>query len=241
MGTKANRRTFLAGIAATTGAALIARPSTILRPSIDREALLATFCDTAPFDARYPLKDPFTIGRWTYGTNARIAVRAELPGCIDDGTPKPRAPIDRVYENIRSEMELRPYEPPPIEDWIASNSGSICPRCNNRRVPVPVVLDEYYTADDFDPDTLTIQDRNCDWCFDTTKGKQRKRFPDTIDIDGYTFTGSYVLKALTIPGVRIGVKPLPTDPFRDLPATGVMQFEGDGFQGLLMGCLDERR
>jgi hypothetical protein len=217
----------------TTGMAvstLLMRPTILLRNEIDRESILLGFCDHAQSVMRYDLSSPFTLGSLTYSTDARVMVRAELSSPIDDGRDILRPPAEETFKQLwRDGLKYHDLELLRLEDL--SEGYGVCPACDGRRIPVSQdQWEQYWDDDDFEPDDSTISDRTCEWHWDRRKNEPREKVKCIATIDGLGFNQFYLKKVATIPNVRVAASL--NDPSANV---GLLQFFGDGFEGMLMG------
>lgn len=223
------RRAFLSTTSMAVSA-LLMRPTILLRNEIDRESILLGFCDHAQHIMRYDLSSPFTLGSLTYATDARVMVRAELSSPIDDGKDVLRPQADKTFKQLwREGLKFHDLELARLEDLAEGHAT--CPACEGRRVQVSHDdWERYWNDDDFDPDDSTIGDRNCDWCWDRAKNRPRESVKCIDRVDGFEFSHSLLKKVSTIPNVRVAASV--NDSKHNV---GLLQFFGDGFEGMLIG------
>lgn len=231
-----NRRGFIRNAGAMAAAAFM-RPTVLLRPEFDLEAALQRFVDAARDRClRYDLSEPWTVGPWTYATDARWMIRGEIGSVPDDGIDKRRPDAAKIFaaDFARDDFarRSRPLELPPMEQWILGDT--VCPVCHDRRIKLAVDYtvnhDRQYR--DFDIDTFTAIDRNCDWCHDGRR--PREAWPCLVEIDGHTFEGARLQTVATLPGVRVIARDWGKPEIGG--NVGILQFAGHGFEGLLAGC-----
>jgi hypothetical protein len=224
------RRAFIRQTTAAVALAGLFRPTVLLRESIDREAILKKFCERYPLNTRYAIAEPFSVDSLTYATDGRWMIRAELAAPIDAGEPKRRPPVHEVFDRWDHSRAMREMESPTDSDLLWG-SGLACPHCQDKRVDVSDDWERYADALDFDGDDCTIGDRNCPVCWDPVLNRGRGAYPCMVKIGGYHFEAVRVREILAIPGMRVGAAPAWFENRR----VGVLQFEGNGFQGIMAG------
>jgi hypothetical protein len=226
------RRHFLKAGTAAMALVSLFRPTVLLRPEITREALLMRFCDADAI--RYDLSTPFQQGSLTYATTGREIVRCELSSVIDDANPVKRPPAEELYKTLWiPDLNLKPFELPKIETLEESDFGQ-CPVCHDRRLPY-LESDADYPSD-YDPDDNTIRDRSCHWCHDPKTKRLRDKVKTIMRVDGFDFQFGRLAAIADIPNVRArAIKRNRTDKH------GLLQFAGDGFQGISMSLASDWR
>jgi hypothetical protein len=215
--------------AVVAGAATLYAPTVLLRESIDREAILRSFC-VREYCCRYDIADPFSQGAWTYATDARWIVRAELVSMVDDGEPKRRPNAELICSGLWDDSAvMREFCMPALDHLVEGYED--CPVCKGRRIDV---RDNWtaYTGDlDFDPDDGTIADRSCAWCWDPVKKKTKSKIKSCVMFGDKVFGANRLANILSIPDVRIA-EVSRKGAFED---SGLIQFEGSGFSGFMTG------
>lgn len=211
---KLTRRTLLKG--ALIGGSSLLLPAIKAQPQVDREKLLAAFCDEpVTYVPRYDLSAPFDYQGLVIATDAFQLVRAEISGCSHHVGERclPLNAMDRVWKNYWRPKKWMAWErPAPATLSIKPTGYGICPHCGNRRVKLPVDAIEYDSeADrfvvmgmgdleslDYDSDDHTIRDRSCPAC----QGKQYQG-PTLVDVAGRKFEWWRLNAIAALPNLEI--------------------------------------
>lgn len=225
-----NRRTTLKIL----GAAIMA-PCVNLRTEIDRERLLAAFCDDNDWQ-RYDFDRPFAIGSLTYATDARHMVRAELPARIEEGERRLPKGIEQVWSEWWQPQDFQPFHLPPVESLTLlpdQRWGGTCPVCDDRRISIgdryPQSNDEAAELPEYDPDDNTIRDASCPLC----RGRAYYG-PCRVRLCGRLMDYSRVKPIAALPNVRVAAT-------KHYHPESPLLFVADGFEGMAMGLIEDDR
>jgi len=209
----------------------LAVPLVRLRPEIDRERILQSFCDDY-VGIRYNLSQPFGVGSLTYATDARHMVRTELVNRVEDGERRV-PPFESAWKRYWSPAgEFVPFDIPSPSALTEHCEFVPCPVCGDRRISLG---SEYPEFDDeglprnrrlivygYDVDTNTIRDKSCDCC-----NGLRYQGPNVLRVHGVLMDYRRLLPIWQIPNVRITRS--------HVPDGEALLFSGDGFQGIALG------
>jgi hypothetical protein len=236
-----SRRSFLGASAAVAAAALFGSKIS-LRSEIDRERLMLPFC--APWDyCRFDIDAPFGVGVFTYATDSRRMVRAEIANRCEVG--ERRIPnVSATWKTMwLPSGEFRPFERPAVESlqwkWRAKGEDE-CPACGGRRVPWDGVGKEYPSEEqweamsaegrEWDIDNNTTLDPSCELCHGKTYDG-----PSLLKIGAAFFKMSILLPLWDLPGLKIALREPMLDSF-ERKVYQPLLFRADGFEGLVMPC-----
>lgn len=225
-----DRRTVLKTLGSIAASLVV--PVVELRPSIDRERLLAKFCDV-DVHHRYDLQHPFGVGSLTYATDARHMCRTEIANRYEVGERRLPKNVKEVWEHHWKPVTR--FEPFLLPDPNTLTIGgrcrddcsycATCPHCGNRRISFG---DEYPNNDeyqrllalDYDVDDNTYRDPSCHGC----RGKDWKG--NWVHKVSGVFMDYWRLRPISaIPNVEVAAS---SAPFSIL-------FRGDGFEGIAIG------
>lgn len=224
------RRQFTKTIGTALGVALM-HPTILLRPTVSREAILQSFCEDS---WSKNIATPFTQGSLTYATNAREIIRCELINTIDDAKPIKRPDADKVFSSLwNHDLAMYRSDLPSIETLIAHHCG-LCPVCLDRRIAATRHATDYYYDEDYDPNDHTTSDRTCEWCYDQKTNTRKEKVRAIGEVDGCYFQYARIAKIAKVPNVRWAAYRSGRNN-EDANRVGLLQFVGDGFQGLAMG------
>lgn len=214
-------------------AALTLAPLVTLRKTIDREKLLAAFCDDDNY--RYDFAKPFGYGSLTYATDSRFICRAEIADRKEDGDIKLPYNFGEAWPTLwKPAGEFLPLELPPIEALTLCTDerwGGICPLCGNRRVSLgdcyPPECSDYKWCDvmGYDPDDNTIRDKSCGLCH----GKDYHG-PSLFRYGPHLLSYHRMKPIAALPNTRVAV---------NIKCDGPLLFQADGFEGMAMGLREK--
>lgn len=220
------RRNFVQAIA---GAMLV--PIVDLRAAVPRENLMLQFCD-GDMSGRYRLNQPFGIGRWTYATDARSMIRAELVTRNEVGEMR-LPPVENVWNEIwHPTRHWRVLDDAMMTTTIIKE-WQMCPHCGGARVSYgesyPTDQSELYelvSKYSYDSDDNTTRDRSCNVCH------------------GLEYTDAAFSDVLGLPHSTFGLKRIAALPnpmvCRSATREDAILFRADGFEGISLGWSDER-
>lgn len=201
-------------------------PCVRLRTEVDIESIMLRFCDDEA--NRFDLTKPFTFGPFTYATDRRHMVRAELVNREDNGERRLPKNVEEVWRYHWHPSNWVPFELPRIEDLtIRCSDGfyAICPLCDNRRISLgewpPESFDKFRRLD-YDPDDNSIRDKSCQLC----QGMQYNG-PSLIMVRGTLMSFHRLKPIAAIPGVQVAAN----EKGEDHP----LLFRGAGLEGMAMG------
>jgi hypothetical protein len=233
-----SRRSFI-GASAAVAAALFA-PKISLRSEIDRERLMLPFCAAWDY-CRFDIDSPFGVDAFTYATDSRRMVRAEIANRCEVG--ERRIPnVTSLWQTLwLPSGEFRPFERPAVESlgWKC-RQYNICPACGGRRVPWDGVGEIYPSNEaaqamriegrDYDVDDNTTLDPACELC----RGKTYDG-PSLLKIGSSLFSAAMLLPLWDLPGLKIALREPMLDSFRRQTISPLL-FTADGFEGAVMPC-----
>lgn len=238
-GNTTSRRSFLGASAAVAAAALFG-PKISLRSEIDRERLMLPFCAAEDY-CRLDIDAPFGVGAFTYATDARRMVRAEIANRCEVG--ERRIPnVSATWKTLwLPSSEFRPFERPAVESLAWKfKEFNICPTCGGRRVPWDGVGEHYPSSEadtamriegrDYDVDDNTTLDPACELCHGKTYDG-----PSLLKIGNAFFGMSMLLPVWNLPGLKITLREPMLDSFRR-DVIQPLLFTADGFEGAVMPC-----
>lgn len=201
-------------------------PLVRLRTEVDIESIMLRFCADEPY--RLDLTQPFGVGPFTYATDTKHMVRAELVNRQENGERRLPKNVEEVWRYHWHPSNWVPFELPRIEDLtIRCSDGfyAICPLCDNRRISLgewpPESFDKFRRLD-YDPDDNSIRDKSCQLC----RGKQYNG-PSLAMVAGTLMSFHRLKPIAAIPGVEIAANQKGEDhPFL---------FRGSELEGMAMG------
>ena len=209
----------------TIGAALLC-PTIKLRSTVPDERLMLPFCDKEY--SRYKLDTTFGIGSLTYATDARAAIRAELPSRYETGLQK-LPPIEAVWKSHwHPDNKWQPLEPIDVKPTFAFTDWNHCPTCGGKST---ISLGENYPDRSemetlllygYDVDENCIRDKSCPTC----RGLEYYG-PSVVQIAGVYHDAFTMRRVMALPNPLI---------CRSRSGSGIVLFKADGFEGITMGC-----
>lgn len=218
-----SRRSFLNAIAAA-----ITVPIIDLRKAVPRENLLLKFCGE---DARYSLRQPFSVGSLTYATDNRAMIRTELCNPSEVGEMK-IPPVGRVWNEYWlpsgqwKHVDEQMLQPSIVKEW------QLCPKCGCERVsygegipPYPDVI-ELIGKYSYDTDDNTIRNRSCEVCH----GLDYKEAAFS-DVCGWPHSSFMLKRIAALPNAMV---------CRSATRNDAILFRADGFQGISLGWNDDK-
>lgn len=210
-------------------------PLVKLRPEIDRERILRSFC--LDFETyRYSIKDPFGFGSATYATDGRHVVRTELVSRVEDGSR--RVPnMDELWRVYWSENgSWRPFELPAIDALTDYSEYLPCPLCDDRRVslgdeypefgPTGEPVDHSLSVYGYDVDDNSIRDKSCPLCRGLIY-----HGPNAVRFQGVLMSYTRLKPIAAIKNVEL---------VAGNPTHRSLLFRGDGFEGIALGINEDR-
>ena len=196
------RRAFIQSIAA----ALFA-PTALLQikpdKPLDPETILSHFVDDVDC-SRYEITEPFPIGGLVYATDVRAIIRCELFTVKDDGEPKRRPDVERLWTDCWQPAKWESFTLPKPEQLTHHADHGLCPYCDNRRVshgdeyPPDNDVQSNLRFYDYDVDDNTSRDPSCPAC----RGRDFTG-PNVMMLCGQPFYYSSLKRLSLIPGVVV--------------------------------------
>lgn len=229
------RRTFAKSIMAS-----LLVPCLDLRPTVDREALLAAFADAEGHRSyRYDMQQPFEHDGLAWATDGTAGVRAVLAHPPHSGEEKRLPPLPDVFR-AGFVPGSRWVSLDGIIPSVRGKYHGICPGCGNRRKSMG---DTYPDVDwlqsrdasdlDYDIEDNTIRDPSCVAC-----GGRPYEGPTLCVVEGAHIEYWHLRRVLALPNAEVCVSR------GDFPnAQGswphAICFRGDGFEGIHMGVRND--
>ena len=206
-------------------------PLVELRPAIDRERLLAAFCDTGGTRSiRFDLAAPFAVGSLTYATDALSMCRAEIANRWEIGERR-LPPIEKCWDRLwKPARRFELYSLPPIDTLTLGDQGDygVCPLCDGRRKSLGSAYPDGEWCDSleahlryYDVDDNTTLDPACQLCHGRLYAG-----PWQVRVCGVLMSYSRMKAIAALPEARVS---------RTEVDGGALLFAAAGFEGVAMG------
>lgn len=202
-----------------------------LRPTLADERLLLPFCLAEP--ARWEMAEPFGVGAFTYATDSRAMVRAELSARKEIGE-RNIPPVEKAWREFFVPGDWRPFHSSMLEPTLRPidecGSGP-CPRCGS--AATVDVVDDVSTLNvergceleriGLDVDAWKVRDVNCPVC-----GGLNYDGNWCSQVCGVVLATCDLWRIAALPNVRV---------CRSRSDDSALLFRADGFEGVSLGII----